>query len=138
MTTPAIGNLSFADGYVIFQQIFELLQDHEQKRLFNLSPRRMLVSIFYANELVFPTPVSEIREVFLTTRKFLKNDGAGTLTVVGDFVPWDFESGIVHCCSNLELGYFLGKARQLGLPLVEDTYEAWLDQGPPPQSFFWS
>lgn len=138
MTTPAIDTLSFPEVYTFFEQIFDLLQDPEQKRIYNLSPRRILVNTFYDNELVYPIAQNDLRDVFLSTRKFLQNDSDDVVTVVGDFVPWDFQPRIVYCCSNLELGYFLGKAKQLGLPLIEDTYEGWLDQDDPPRSYFWS
>lgn len=138
MSDPAVSPLTFAEQYDIFQSIFESLQDYEEKRLYNFVPRRILLSLCYANELVFPVPDPSITEVFLTTRKFIKNVSADVVTVVGNFVPWDFQSGIIYCCSNLELGYFLGKAEELGLPLEETDYGDWIDQSDPPQSYFWS
>lgn len=137
MSDPNVSPISFAEGYAIFQEIFDLLMDHEQKRLYNFVPRRILVDLCYFNELI-PLGNPEITDVFLNTRKFIQNDSSDVVTVVGNFVPWDFQPNVVYCCSNLELGYFLGKAKQLGLPLIEETYNGWLDQGDPPRSYFWS
>lgn len=137
MSDPNVSPISFAEGYDIFQQIFELLMDHEQKRLYNFVPRRYLVTLCYINELSgIANP--EIHDVFLNTRKFIQNDSPDVVTVEGNFVPWDFQPNVVYCCSNLELGFFLGKAKQFNLPLIEETYNGWLDQGDPPQSYFWS
>ncbi len=137
MSDPNQSPISFAEGYDIFQQIFELLMDHEQKRLYNFVPRRYLVDLCYINEFA-GSPNPDITQVFLNTRKFIQNDSSDIVTVVGNFVPWDFQPNVIYCCSNLELGYFLGKAKQLNLPLIEETYNGWLDQGDPPRSYFWS
>lgn len=138
MSDPNVAPFTFVEAYDIFDKLYNSVDGYQEKRTYNFVPRRFVVNICYFNELIFPVADPDIREVFLTTRKFLQNDSDDVVTVVGDFVPWDFQPRIVYCCSNLELGYFLGKAKQLGLPLIEDTYEGWLDQGDPPMSFFWS
>ena len=137
MSDPNQAPFTFVESSVLFEQIFDLLQDHEQKRLYNFVPRRMLVNLCYINELDTPLDPT-MHDVFLNTRKFIQNDSGDVVTVTGNFVPWDFQPNVVYCCSNLELSFFLAKAKLLNLPLIEETYNGWLDQGDPPRSFFWS